>query len=381
MPAVFQEASEKSSGKDVSRKFIYRTLGKTGLRLPIVSMGTGDTMNPSLIKAALDQGIVLLATSQYYGNGNNEKIVGELVKGRPKDSYILMTSAGPADVDYEKGTFGPGNKTDEYLKMFDGSLKRLQVETIDICLLPFAGRRESVFFEPLLRAMETLKKQGKAKYIGIATHSYEPEAIRAAVDTGIYDVVMTAINFRKDNIAELRPAIAHAAGAGLGIIAMKTMAGGYWDKARTRPVNTKASLKWVLQDENVHTAVPGFTSFEEMLQDLSVMENLALTDQEKADLQLASVKDPTGIYCQQCGVCIPQCINELDIPTLMRSYMYAYGYRNLSHAQETLLRTGINNDPCSGCTDCLVNCTSNFDVKRKIQDIVRLKEIPQEFIS
>jgi predicted aldo/keto reductase-like oxidoreductase len=88
------------------------------------------------------------------------------------------------------------------------------------------------------------KEQGKTKYLGIATHSYEPEAIRAAADTGVFDVVMTAYNFKKSNRTEIEDAINYAAGKGMGIIAMKTMAGAYWDKERTRPINTRAALKF-----------------------------------------------------------------------------------------------------------------------------------------
>ncbi len=132
----------------------------------------------------------------------------------------------------------------------------MQVDYVDFFILGFAARRESVFYEPLLKALEKFKKQGKTRYLGVATHSFEPEAIRAAADTGIYDLVMTAYNFRKNNIAEIDEAIGYATEKGLGIIAMKTMAGVFWDKERTRPINTKASLKWVLKNENIHTTVP-----------------------------------------------------------------------------------------------------------------------------
>ena len=58
--------------------------------------------------------------------------------------------------------------------------------------------------------MEIIKKKGMAKYIGIATHSWEPEAINAAVEVGIYDVVMTAYNFRRTNISEINEALDNA---------------------------------------------------------------------------------------------------------------------------------------------------------------------------
>ena len=55
--------------------------------------------------------------------------------------------------------------------------------------------------------MEDVKKQGKTRFVGIATHSFEPEAIRAAADTGIYDLVMTAYNFKHPKLEDLEKAL------------------------------------------------------------------------------------------------------------------------------------------------------------------------------
>lgn len=225
--------------------------------------------------------------------------------------------------------------------------------------------------------MENFRKQGKARFIGIATHSWEQEAIRAAVDTKIYDVVMTACNFRKANGAEIKDAVAYAAQAGLGVIAMKTMAGAYWDKERTKPINASAALKWVLQDENVHTIVPGFTTFDQLMLNMELMKNLSLTAGEKSSL-VAYNSGCGDVYCQQCGACVPQCPGSLDIPTIMRSYMYAYGYKNMHHAQQTINLSGKTT--CNSCESCRVKCSMGFDIKSKIADISRLKDVPTAFL-
>ena len=122
--------------------------------------------------------------------------------------------------------------------------------------------------------MENFKKSGKARFIGIATHSYVDEAIRAAADTGIYDVAMAAYNFRMENLQTLNDAVAYGASHGLGMIAMKTMAGGYWDKERTQPINSTASLKWILQNENIHTTMSGMTTFDELQLNLAMLQDI-----------------------------------------------------------------------------------------------------------
>jgi hypothetical protein len=61
--------------------------------------------------------------------------------------------------------------------------------------------------------------------------------------------------------------------------------------------------------------------------------------------------------------------------------MYAYGYRNVRQARSTLESVAISGRSCSQCEVCSVTCASGFDVKDRVQDIVRLKDVPPEFLS
>ena len=111
-----------------------------------------------------------------------------------------------------------------------------------------------------------------------------------------------------------------------------------------------------------------------------MIKNLKMSEQELEDLSLADLRSEPGLYCLQCRKCVPQCPNNLDIPTLMRSYMYAYGYRNVGQAWHTLDAAGVSGRPCETCDVCRVSCTAGFDIKDRVQDIVRLKDVPLEFL-
>jgi predicted aldo/keto reductase-like oxidoreductase len=140
-------------------------------------------------------------------------------------------------------------------------------------------------------------------------------------------------------------------------------------------------LKWVLQNENIHTTIPDCSSFDELHQDIDIMADLGLTDEELRDLNPPAGDTTSGLYCQQCNKCVAQCPENLDIPTMMRSYMYAYGYRNLSLARHTMDRADQHGlSTCKDCKECLVNCTMGFDVRGKILDISRIIEIPEDMI-
>lgn len=362
--------------KGKERKFVYRTLGKTGLKLPVINMGVMLTDNPNIIRAALDSGVLLLDTAHGYMQGRNEETIGEVIKGRPRDSYYIASKVNLPQ-DRKKGEYAEGATTEEFLKRLDISLKRLGVDYLDILHLHGASRKESVVFEPALKAFEKAKKDGKIRFAGISTHSNEPEVIRAATDSKAYDVILTAYNFKQKHYAEVRNAIAKASQAGIGIVAMKAIRGGYQQSPTLKSVT--GSFKWILQDPNVHTVITGFTTFEHIETDLSVMEDLTLSEPEKMELQKEA--SLPSLYCQGCGQCLGQCLGELPIPDLMRAYMYAHGYRNLALAQDVVLSLDLSKSVCDDCSSCPVKCPSGFNVASKIRNIVRVRDLPSEFFA
>lgn len=362
--------------KGKKQKLVYRTLGRTGLKLPVINMGVMNSDNPNLIRAALDSGIVLLDTAHGYMQGRNEEVIGSVIKGRPRDSYYIGSKVSLPQ-DRTTGSYLAGATEAEFLKKLDLSLKRLGIDHMDILYHHNVSRKESAAYEPVLNAMAKAKKEGKFRFAGITTHSNEPEVIHAAVDTKFYDVILTAYNYQQKHVADVRDAIARAAQAGVGIVGMKAIRGGNRQTPSVR--NTAAALKWVLQDPHVHTIVPGFTTFDQLEIDLAVMEDIRLNDAEKKELQKEA--SLPGLYCQGCRECLGQCVARLPIPDLMRAYMYVYDYRNLSMAQDLVLSLGLPSGVCGECDRCPVACASGFQIKEKIRDIVRVREIPTEFIA
>jgi len=377
--AAGQQGAETPAEKPPQRKVIQRTLGKTGIKLPVVSMGARFG-TPEQIRAALDAGIVHIDSANSYSRGRHEEAVGEAVKGRPRDSFVVGTKVY-MNFDQKTGLFPEDAKPEPFLEKFEESMGRLGLDYVDILYLHDVVKAGAVTFEPYLSTMKKLKEAGRARFIGVSTHTNEPEVINAVVDSKAYDVVLTAYNFLQPHHDELEPAIERAGKAGVGVVAMKTQAGVFWDRERTQQINMKAALKWVLNNPHVHTAIPGFGSFEEMEAALSVMQDLALTPQEREDLKLGAGEKRAGLFCSQCGDCLNQCDRNLDIPTLMRSFMYAYGYRDLAKAKHAVRDIDLAQVPCESCAVCKVtDCRMGFDVRGKVRDIARIRQVPDDFI-
>jgi predicted aldo/keto reductase-like oxidoreductase len=345
-------------------------------------MGSSYAVN--LVRTALDQGMVYIHTSGDYSEGNHERLVGRAVRGLDRDSFVVATSA---DLPYrfarggKSHDVGTGIDPKRIVESLEGSLQRLGLDHVDIYYLASVGNRRSVLHEPYLKAFERLKQDGKTRFAGITTHENEPAVIRAATKSGLWDVVLTAFNFRQTHREEVRAAIHDAANAGLGVVAMKTQAGVYWDRGRSKKINMTAALKWVLQDEHVHTTIPAFSNFEELAEDLDVAADPAMSAQERRDLDLGDDLGYSGHYCDQCGRCLEQCHAGVDVPVVMRAYMYAYGHRQPGKARDTLRGLGPGVAGCSSCSTCQVECPHGFDVKSRALDMARLMEVPDEFLS
>jgi predicted aldo/keto reductase-like oxidoreductase len=353
----------------------HRALGGTDLKLPVVSMGS--IYAPELIHAALDMGVAYIHTSPGYGENNHERLLGRVFRERGRDSFAVGTSP---DLPYRyprwrSRSMDLGLEVDpgRIAESMDESLQRLGLDHVDVFYLLSVGARE-VRHEPYMDAFRKLKEAGKTRFVGIGTHENEPEVIRAAVATGFWDIVLTSFNFRQSHREEVRAAIHEAAGQGLGVMAMKTQAGVYWDRAGTRMINMKAALKWVLQDESVHTTIPAMATFEELEENLSIMEDLSLTPEELSDLGLGERLGLSGLFCQQCRRCLDRCPSGFDIPTVMRAHMYATGHGRPLMARRLLHSWTAADIGCRRCDRCEVECTLGLDLRSSALQVASLLE-------
>jgi len=366
----------ENSNDQEKRNLVYRTLGKTGIRAPVIGMGILSAGSPALIKAALDAGITHLdSTAAPEQQMRNEEMIGEIIKERPRESVIYGTKIHLPQ-DYKTGLYKETATEKEFTKKLDEALDRLQIDYVDILYHHMVSRRESAFHEPVLKAMEKAKQAGKTRFLGMTSHSNVPEAVHAAAESDFYEVIMASYNPRQKNRIQVKEAIAKAADAGLGVVAIKVIRGDV--EEGQKPANPGASLKWVLQDSNVHATIPGFSNFQEMNIDLSVMEDLSLTEAEIDDLK--EEDSGSGLFCQGCGQCLRHCSTELPVPDLMRAYMYTYGYRQPTLAQSLLTSLDLPNKVCDDCSLCQVDCLNGWNVAEKIRDIIRLKDVPAGFL-
>jgi predicted aldo/keto reductase-like oxidoreductase len=221
-----------------------------------------------------------------------------------------------------------------------------------------------------MNALVKAKEQGKARFIGVSTHRDEPNVIRATVDAGVYDVVLTSYNYLQDHKDAVGDAIAYAAGKGVGVVAMKTQGGKRLNQQEGVEINHQAALKWVFANPHVCTSIPGMTTFEQMDSNVSIMADLELSESEERELKLASLL-PGTYFCQSCRECVPTCPEQVEIPTLMRASMYAEAYGNIVQAEETIATVPAERGlrVCAGCASCQARCRRDLPIADRLRGL------------
>ncbi|MCD7972320.1 MAG: aldo/keto reductase [Candidatus Azobacteroides sp.] len=372
IPGASASITEKMSEKENDKTIPERMLGRTGIRLSILSMGVMRADNSNVVRAAYNSGLIHFDTAHGYQNGKNEEMLGSFFKGKPRDKYVIATKVKfdyPLQDNFEK----------EVEEKLETSLKRLQMDYVDIFYAHAFDQPEEVRDPRIIEKLKQIKDSGKAKYIGFSTHAHKPEQIHAAVDAGIYDVILLSYNFKLQNLQETEEAIKRAGEAGIGLVAMKTMTGGTEDAEGKKKINAQACLKWVWNNKYITTIIPGFSNYDELEECLAAAHNPGITAAEEE--YLAALCNKESLFCQQCGKCRTQCPEKLPIPDMMRAYMYAYGYKYSRLSKETLQELDLPDEVCASCKICKVTCPSGFNVAGKIAAITPVRDIPYELLS
>ncbi len=207
-----------------------RPLGLTGESVSVISMGgaaIGQQYGPisvseaaETIHAGIDAGINLIDTSAFYGEGKSEEILGEVLAGGWREKILLCTKAGR--LTREKFDFSPAGMR----SCFEGSLRRLRVESVDILLahdIEFADDYERVFTETA-DVLHQLKREGKCRFVGMSC--YPLPLLNQAIERCQLDVVISYCHFNLQNQRLLTELLPTAEAHGVGVLNASPLAMG-----------------------------------------------------------------------------------------------------------------------------------------------------------
>jgi predicted aldo/keto reductase-like oxidoreductase len=252
------------------------------------------------------------------------------------------------------------------------SLKELGTDHLDVWYLHGKDSPEAMKDE-LIEAQEIAKQQGKVRFIGVSTHRL-PRISEAVIKTGKLQVVLSTYNFTMD--AAMEESIAALSKAGVGVVAMKVMAGGTRGKSPKpqlqRQGGPMAALKWVLKNKGVGTTVPSMTDIEQLEANFKVMSQSFSDDDQK--ILNARLEEIRPEYCRMCGRCDGKCPQGLPVADVLRYLMYADGYGQFPLGRERFLEMPeqLTKVRCGDCTSCPIQCPNGVHVTERL---IRAQEL------
>ncbi len=355
-----------------------RTLGRTGLSVSEISLGSSPLPDPDLLRAIVDRGVNYIDTSHNYENGNAERRIGRLLKDVGRDRVHVAT----------KFHVAPRDTPDSIIASVHGSLRRLDIETIDVLMIHGAETAAVLVDERVLEACDRLKREGAFRFRGLSCHANQDEVVRKAVDCGLYDMVQVGYNVFDIPETEtgdvqtypdylgrsgIRPLLELAHGRGVGVIAMKTLKVGGRRQDLAKYTTGAASvyqamLKWVLEDARVASAVTEILNRQQMEEDLGAA-GATLSGAERAALARL-VRESGAGYCQSCARCRQACPAGIDTTGILRALAYHESYGRTDRARETYagIESGRRTPACRDCGACEKACPSRVPVRARLRE-------------
>ena len=342
-------------------RVVYRTLGKTGLKVSGVGYGIGFVPVTEVVSRALDMGINYFDTARVYGD--SEKIFSGIIKGRDRSKIIIASKSSR-------------RKKADILEDMDTSLKTLNTDYVDIWHLHGRDTPDTIPDEAL-EAMQECKKSGKARFLGISCH--DPNGIvDYLIETKTFDVMQTTYSFPIGGYYRDR-AIKKAHNAGIGIVAMKVvvaLTGLHLTTVDNPPATAGegplAGIKWVLNNSAIGTTVPFMKTIPELEMNFRAMSEPYMPTDEKLLYVMDERIRPS--YCRMCYQCSGKCPQGLPVTDMMRFLAYHDYCGNYHQARMSFMELPkeIRGVRCSDCSECYIKCPNGVRVQDRL---IRAQEL------
>lgn len=342
----------------------YRRLGRTDARVSDISFGSSKVSSADVVREALDRGINYFDTAPDYADAASEKVIGEALRGR-RDGVFVATKFCTPD-----GHLAVDTPVAKILEAVEGSLARLGTDHVDLVHIHACNEEERLLAPNFHEAFDRLKEQGKARFLGVSSHTPRMvEVMIAAIESDRFDVIMPAYSYKLwpalDGVLDL------ARQRDVGVVAMKTLKGAYHRRlpelAPDAGTFAQSAFRWVLANPKVGCLVISIST-PEQIDEYLVASGQAPDGADVARLERYDAAT-SHLYCRPgCGACLGSCPHGVAIDDVLRADMYATRYDDAAGARKLYASLGAPAAQCAGCdAPCANACPFGLDVPALVQ--------------
>ena len=358
----------------------YRTLGRTGLQVSLLSFGCmrlpkDESEAAALIGASIDKGVNFFETAPDYCDKTSERKVGLGVRGR-REQVLISTKSG----------VGAETTGDSLRAKVEASLELLCTDYLDF--YQFWGFEWKWFDHArkpggALEAVRKLQDEGVIRHLGFTSHDTGENVIKL-LGTGEFE--SATIHYHILN-REKEEAIACAGGNGAGIVIMCPVAGGLlanpskkisdlFPAGRQSATSAELALRFVWSNSGVTTAASGMETLKDLEENVAAVERFEpLTDADRA--QVVKVLDEFAAighrFCTGCRYCLP-CPNDVWIPGIFKLVNYArvYDLGDIARRQYWGYPEKSRASACIECGQCEPKCPHGIPVMAQLKEAAEL---------
>jgi predicted aldo/keto reductase-like oxidoreductase len=231
----------------------------------------------------------------------------------------------------------------EYIDLYQ--IHALRVDEIDRALGPGGA----------LEALRQAKARGKIRFIGVSTHW--PEAARRLIACGEFDTIQVPYNpVDMEGFGRIIP---EANAAGLGILVMKALAGGVLTKVET-------ALKFALA-KDVSVVLLGIATGEQLAADVRTARSGTVVVPGEMKALIEEARGLGRHFCRQCGYCLQDCPQQIQIPTVLSLLRYFQSYASQDWAIAEYRTLAVKAKTCEECGRCEQICPYDLPIREMLK--------------
>jgi predicted aldo/keto reductase-like oxidoreductase len=359
----------------------FRPLGETGfkpsalgfgcMRLPMKDKKVDEPAAIEILRYAIDHGVNYFDTAYPYHGGDSERVLGKALQ----EGYRQKVTVA------DKMPIWKVKKYEDFDRLFEEQMERLQLEKIDYYLLHNIQGASWPAIRDIgaIEWLEKVRGTGRIDYLGFSFHD-TVEVFKEVIDHyDGWDLCQIQYNYVCEEVQAGTEGLKYAADKGLGVVIMEPLFGGtlanppepireVWDAEELDPVDT--ALKWLWNKPEISVVLSGMSTLDQVKANVASADAArvgALPPKQTAAIKRAQAKyrELSPIPCTRCGYCLP-CPEGVAIPENFQLYnnalMLGGNAKGLNHNLYVQKPDKMRAENCVVCRECEEKCPQSIPI-------------------